>query len=111
MVARWRLGLGSSSSPLGAAAGGWGALRAAALGVATFAQAAGGSPGSVGLPFSGSYLGGGPGPSFGTGEALAVDGADAAGKVMARGGRYLGEEDYVGGGIFSAVDDEDEVYF
>ena len=49
--------------------------------------------------------------SFGTGEALAVDGADAAGKVMARGGRYLGEEDYVGGGIFSAVDDEDEVYF
>ena len=30
---------------------------------------------------------------------------------MARGGRYLGEEDYVGGGIFSAVDDEDEVYF
>lgn len=40
-----------------------------------------------------------------------MDGADAAGKVMARGGRYLGEEDYVGGGIFSAVDDEDEVYF
>ena len=108
-------GGGDDDARMGAAAGGggggWGALRAAALGVATFAQAAGGSPGSVGLPFSGSYLGGGPGPSFGTGEALAVDGADAAGKVMARGGRYLGEEDYVGGGIFSAVDDEGDVYF
>ena len=45
------------------------------------------------------------------GHKTLVDGADAAGKVMARGGRYLGEEDYVGGGIFSAVDDEDEVYF
>ena len=105
-------GGGDDDARMGAAAGGggggWGALRAAALGVATFAQAAGGLPGSsVGLPFSGSY----PGSSFGTGEALAVDGADAAGKVMARGGRYLGEEDYVGGGIFSAVDDEDEVYF
>jgi hypothetical protein len=32
---------------------------------------------------------------------------------MARGasGRYLGEEDYVGGGIFSAVDDDEDVYF
>ncbi|ACO67502.1 predicted protein [Micromonas commoda] len=104
-------GGGDDDARMGASAngggGGWGALRAAALGVATFAQAAGGLPGSVGLPFSGSY----PGSSFGTGEALAVDGADAAGKVMARGGRYLGEEDYVGGGIFSAVDDEDEVYF
>ena len=100
-------GGGDDDARMGAAAGGggggWGALRAAALGLATFAQAAGGSPGSVGLPFSGSYLRGG--------EALAVDGADAAGKVMARGGRYLGEEDYVGGGIFSAVDNEDEVYF
>lgn len=105
-------GGGDDDARMGASAngggGGWGALRAAALGVATFAQAAGGLPGSaVGLPFSGSY----PGSSFGNGEALAVDGADAAGKVMARGGRYLGEEDYVGGGIFSAVDDEDEVYF
>ena len=105
-------GGGDDDARMGASAngggGGWGALRAAALGVATFAQAAGGLPGSVGLPFSGSYPGS---SSFGTGEALAVDGADAAGKVMARGGRYLGEEDYVGGGIFSAVDDEDEVYF
>jgi hypothetical protein len=55
-------------------------------------------------------LGGAYGSS---GEALAVDGADVAGKVMARGasGRYLGEEDYVGGGIFSAVDDDEDVYF
>ena len=108
-------GGGDDDARMGASAngggGGWGALRAAALGVATFAQAAGGLPGSV-SPFSGSYLGGGlPGSSVGTGEALAVDGADAAGKVMARGGRYLGEEDYVGGGIFSAVDDEGDVYF
>ena len=80
---------------------GWGALRAAALGVAGFAQAAGG----LGSNFGGAY--------GSSGEALAVDGADVAGKVMARGasGRYLGEEDYVGGGIFSAVDDDEDVYF
>ena len=84
---------------------GWGALRAAALGVAGFAQAAGGLGSGLG-----SNLGGAYGSS---GEALAVDGADVAGKVMARGasGRYLGEEDYVGGGIFSAVYDDEDVYF
>jgi hypothetical protein len=72
--------------------GGWGALRALALGVAGFAGAAGGLSGDV-MKDDFSGLGGLGGLNRANGGALAMDATRTSEKVMARDGRYGGDDD------------------